>query len=288
MRPPGEGDFRPIVIGDPTDRRLDDYRDLAVPAVRRRMETATAPGFFIAEGLGVVQRLLGSDVAVRSVLATPGRMGSLADAAQRRGVTAYVVEPDVLRRVVGFDLHRGVVAAAERPAPATVAAVAAPATVLAVLEGLNDHENLGAVLRSAAALGVDAVVLDPTCADPFYRRSVRVSMGAAFLVPIARATAWPDDLAALTRLGFRLVALTPTRDAVAIDDPAVLGDGRVAVMLGAEGPGLSTAALDAADAVVRIPMYGEVDSLNVGHAAAIAFHHFAGRVRRSASLSSPQ
>jgi tRNA G18 (ribose-2'-O)-methylase SpoU len=276
------------------------------------VETLDGSGFFIAEGIGVVRRLLGSGVAIRSVLATPSRMGLLTGEIERRRVSAYVVEPEVLRAVVGFDLHRGIVAAADRPAPATVEAVAAQATTLAVLEGRNDHENLGAVLRSAAALGVDGIVLDPTCADPLYRRSVRVSMGAAFLLPIARATSWPGELAVLARLGFRLVALTPDPDTGAIDDLAgddvagdrVAGDrladdpsgdgrgvgtpraGRVAVMLGAEGPGLSPAALAAADVAVRIPMHGDVDSLNVGHAAAIAFHHFAGRARRWASLSS--
>jgi tRNA G18 (ribose-2'-O)-methylase SpoU len=286
------------------------------------VETLDGSGFFIAEGLGVVRRLLGSEVTIRSVLATPSRMGLLTDEIERRRVSAYVVEPEVLRSVVGFDLHRGIVAAADRPAPATVEAVAAQATTLAVLEGLNDHENRGAVLRSAAALGVDGIVLDPTCADPLYRRSVRVSMGAAFLLPIARATSWPGELGVLARLGFRLVALTPDPDTGAIDDLAgddlagddvagddvagdrVAGDrladdpsgdgrgvgtpraGRVAVMLGAEGPGLSPAALAAADVAVRIPMHGDVDSLNVGHAAAIAFHHFAGRARRWASLSS--
>ena len=147
---------------------------------------------------------------------------------------------------------------------------------LAVLEGINDHENLGALFRNAAALGVDAVLLGPGCADPLYRRSVRVSMGHVLRVPFAPLSRWPGDLRVLQAAGFRIVALTPAADAVPLAQAGV-ATGRVAWLLGAEGPGLSAAALGAADLVVRIPMVPEVDSLNVATAAAIAFAG-AGRV----------
>ena len=147
---------------------------------------------------------------------------------------------------------------------------------LAVLEGINDHENLGGLFRNAAALRVDAVLLGPGCADPLYRRSVRVSMGHVLLVPFAPLRRWPADLQVLRAAGFRIVALTPAADATPLAQAGV-ATGRVAWVLGAEGPGLSAAALDAADLVVRIPMVPGVDSLNVATAAAIAFAG-AGRV----------
>ena len=181
----------------------------------------------------------------------------------------YVASPDVLAATVGFNLHRGAVAAADRRPLLAVAEVLAGARCVAVLEGLNDAENLGAIARSARALGVDGLVLDPTCIDPYYRRIVRVSMGEVLLLPIARATRWPGDLDAVRTAGFSLVALTPDPAAESLWDLDV--GGPVALLLGAEGPGLSGSALATADRRVRIPIDPTVDSLNVGHAAAIAF-----------------
>ena len=179
----------------------------------------------------------------------------------------------MLAATVGFDLHRGAVAAADRRPLPTLDDVVAGARTLAVLEGLNDPENLGAVARSARAFGIGGLVLDPRCLDPYYRRTVRVSMGEVLFLPIARAAAWPADLAVLHRAGFETWALTPDPTAEplwSLDVPA-----RVAVMLGAEGPGLSAAARAAATRRVRIPIAAGVDSLNVGHAAAVAFAHLA-------------
>jgi tRNA G18 (ribose-2'-O)-methylase SpoU len=170
---------------------------------------------------------------------------------------------------VGFDLHRGALAAADRPALLDPADLTTHRTI-AVLEGVNDHENLGAIARSGRALGVAALVLDPTCADPYYRRAVRVSMGEMLHLPIGRATRWPGALAELRAAGVTVAALTPAPDAVDIQRwhrP----DGPLAILLGAEGPGLTAAAQHAADVRLRIATDPTVDSLNVGHAAAIAF-----------------
>ena len=255
-----------VSIDDPGDPRLADYLELSDPAGRRRRERDE---LFVAEGATAIRRLLASDHEVRSVLVTPQAYKRLAAELSSLDAPVYVAPKDVLAATVGFDLHRGAVAAARRrPLPDLEAAVAGAARIV-VLEGLNDPENLGAVARSARALGVDAAVLDPTCIDPYYRRTVRVSMGEILFLPTARAADWPGDLDRLRALGFELWALTPAAKATSIWDVPV--PPRVALLLGAEGPGLSPAALGAADRTVRIPIRAEVDSLNVGHAAAVAF-----------------
>ncbi len=256
----------PVTVVDPADPRLADYLELADPAARRRRERDE---LFVVEGVTAIGRLLDSTHRVRSVLVTPRAHARLA--ARLDGVRApvYIASPDVLAATVGFNLHRGAVAAADRVPLRAVAEVLAGARCVAVLEGLNDAENLGAIARSARALGVDGLVLDPTCIDPYYRRIVRVSMGEVLLLPIARATRWPGDLATIRAAGFSLVALTPDPAAESLWDLDV--GGPVALLLGAEGPGLSGAALATADRRVRIPIDPAVDSLNVGHAAAIAF-----------------
>jgi tRNA G18 (ribose-2'-O)-methylase SpoU len=174
--------------------------------------------------------------------------------------------------VVGFHLNRGVLAVADRAAPPDVAALLRRARLVAVLEGVNDHENLGALFRNAAALGVDAVLLGPRCSDPLYRRSVRVSMGHVLRVPFAELPgSWPASLDIVRAAGLRVAALTPAAEAQPLATAALAGQ-RVAVLLGAEGPGLTAEALAAADLRVRIPMATGVDSLNVATAAAVAFH----------------
>ena len=183
----------------------------------------------------------------------------------------------LLAQVAGFDVHRGALAIAERrPLPAT-ATVLERARSVAILEGLNDHENLGAIARSASALGIDALLLDPTCADPLYRRTVRVSMGEILSIPWTRLAPWPAALDDVRTAGFSVVALTPASTADPLTDALDALTGPVALLLGAEGPGLSAGALAAADRHARIPMRSGADSLNVGHAAAIAFHALARR-----------
>ena len=259
----------PVIVDDPGDPRLADYVGLSDAALRRRVELGQ--GVFIAEGELVIRQLLASPYAVRSVLLTPTRHRHLASALAGLDVPVFVAPPPVLRAVAGFNLHRGAVAAAARPAPRDPMTLLARSRTVAVLEGLNDHENVGALFRSAAALGVDAVLLAPGCADPLYRRSVRVSMGAVLRLPFADVSPWPAALADVAGAGFELVALTPHPDAEPVG--AFAPAGAVALLVGSEAQGLSEGALAAAGRHVRIPMRSGVDSLNVAAAAAIAFHH---------------
>jgi tRNA G18 (ribose-2'-O)-methylase SpoU len=254
------------VIDDPDDERLLDYVDLADPAARRRRERNE---LFIAEGLLAVARLLESPHRVRSILVTPKHRDRVAALTGATGVPILVADEEVVARTVGFHFHRGVVASAERLPLPCVADVVARSKRLAVLEGLNDPENLGLIARSARAFAFDGLLLDPTCIDPYYRRTVRVSMGEVLLLGVARFDAWPAGIEALHGAGFETWALTPRADAVNIWDLDV--PPRLAVVLGSEGPGLAPATLAAATRRVRIPIRSEVDSLNVGHAAAIAF-----------------
>jgi tRNA G18 (ribose-2'-O)-methylase SpoU len=255
-----------VPIDDAGDPRIADYVNLRDPSARRRIE---GDEFLIAEGVTVVRRLLRSSLHVRSVLVTPKRLLALGDAVADLDAPVYVADPEVLAATVGFDLHRGAVAAADRPPSLPLEALPTLRTI-AVLEGLNDHENLGAIARSARALGVDAMLLDPTSADPYYRRAVRVSMGEILALPIARASTWPAALSGLRERGVTVAAMTPAPGSVDIDEWQ-RPDAPLAILLGAEGPGLSAAALDAADVRLRIPIAADVDSLNVGHAAAVAF-----------------
>ena len=258
----------PAVIGDAGDPRLADYAELTDAAARRRRERDE---LFVVEGPVALAKLVVSGHRIRSVLATP-KTAARVVAIVGDGAPVFVVTPDVMRATVGFNLHRGIIAAADRRPLPTVselvtAAVegAGESTVrLAVLEGLNDPENLGMVARSARAFGVAGLILDPTCIDPYYRRTVRVSMGEVLLLPVARATSWPGDLGIVHDAGFATWALTPGGD-VSIWDADV--PRRVAMLLGAEGPGLSAAATSR----VSIPIDPAVDSINVGHAASIAF-----------------
>ncbi|MEJ3657001.1 RNA methyltransferase [Actinomycetes bacterium KLBMP 9759] len=257
-------------IDDPADPRVDDYRDLT--AADRRPDRPGGRGLVIAEGVVVVRRLIASPFPVRSVLGVPRRLSELADDLAPLEVPAFALDADTMAKVVGFHLNRGVLAVADRAVQPAAAELAGTAGTLAVLEGVNDHENLGSLFRNAAALGVDGVLLGPRCADPLYRRSVRVSMGHVLRVPFAELPGeWPASLDVLRAGGLRVAALTPAADAVPIGRAGLEGR-RVALLLGAEGPGLTAEALAAADLRVRIPMASGVDSLNVATAAAVAFH----------------
>ncbi|GAA1296242.1 rRNA methyltransferase [Planotetraspora silvatica] len=275
-----------IPVEDAADPRLADYTRLRDVDLRKSLEGAR--GLFLAEGEKVIRRAVAAGHPVRSVLTTAKWLGHLADVIE--GVTVYLVSDEVMEGVTGFQVHRGALASMERLTPPSVADVISGRALaggtepegrgrtprrIVVLEDLVDHGNVGAIFRCAAALGVDAVVLSPRCADPLYRRSVKVSMGAVFAVPYARMADWHDGLAEIRAEGFQLLALTPDRAAVPMDD-VPLGD-RVALMLGSEGDGLSSHWLHEADHPVRIPMSETamdlgVDSLNVVAAAAIACH----------------
>ncbi len=260
-----------IDIIDPADPRVDDFRDLN--SVDRRPDLPGGKGLVIAEGVLVVRRMLASRFAPHAFLGTDRRLAELVDDVAAAPAPFYRASPEVMAEVIGFHLNRGVLAAARRPPECGVADVLAGARTIAVLEGVNDHENLGSIFRNAAGLGVDAVVFGAGCADPLYRRAVRVSMGHALLVPMAKAQRWPADLYRLRDNGFRLLAMTPSPSSgVLAEAMDRLAGEKVAVLVGAEGPGLSEPALRAADARVRIPMSRGTDSLNVATAAALAFY----------------
>lgn len=262
-----------ITVADPADPRLADYRDLRDVQLRTSVEARH--GLFLAEGEKVVRRALAAGYPVRSFLVTPRGRDALADVLAAAAAPAYLVEEELSRRIAGFPVHRGVLASMQRLPLPSVAAVTAGARRLVVCEDIVDHTNVGAIFRCAAGLGVDGVVLSPRCADPLYRRSVKVSMGAVFTVHYARMADWYDGLAELRAAGFQLLALTPDQSAVPMDK-AAFGE-RVALLLGTEGDGLSSRWLSQADQAVRIPMSPRavehgVDSLNVTAAAAIACH----------------
>jgi tRNA G18 (ribose-2'-O)-methylase SpoU len=256
-------------IADADDPRLADYRELRDAAARRRIE---GDEFFIAEGPTSIERLMASGHRVRSVLVSEQKYRRLADLLDPLQAPTYVVDKALLRDIVGFDLHRGAIAAADRRPHPGIDEVLATSRRVAVLEGLNDPENLGAIARSARALGVDALVLDSTCIDPYTRRTVRVSMGEILFVPSCRIAAadWPNAaFADLHDAGFETWAMTPSDDAVdiwSLDVPE-----RLAIVLGAEGPGLDRRTMSSATRRVRLPIRADVDSLNVGNAAAVSF-----------------
>lgn len=258
----------PVRIDAADDARLADYRDLKDAAARRRIE---GDELFVAEGPVAIERMLASGHRPRSVLVSDAKWERMEELLRPVDAPVYVVPVELLRHIVGFDLHRGAIAAADRRPTPDLGDVLASARRVAVVEGLNDPENLGAIARSARALGIDALVLDPTCIDPYTRRTVRVSMGEILFLPACRIApdGWPEAaFDQLGRAGFETWALTPSGDddvwSLAVPD-------RVAVVLGAEGPGLSRRALAAASRRVRLPIHPDVDSLNVGAAAAVAF-----------------
>ena len=265
-----------VPIDDPADERLASYTSMTDAELRASLDAAH--GVFVVEGATALGRLVDSPYAPVSALCSPAKAPAVLDLLADFDVDVYVAASSVLETVTGFSVHRGVLALARRPPAVGVDELLAASRTVAVLEGLNDQTNLGAIARSARALGVDGFVLDPSCADPLYRRTVRVSMGEMLHLPFARAAApptgrpWTDALwPLLTTNGFRALTLTPGATTT-IDGIEMAPDERVAILLGAEGPGLSRAVLDGPVEHVRITMAPGADSLNVGHAAAIAFH----------------
>ena len=258
-----------IRIEDPDDPRLADYRDLTDVSLRRVLEPAG--GLYMAESAKVLVRALDAGHQPRSVLVQEKWLDDVAALlGERDDVPVYVVPAAVAETLTGYAVHRGLLAAMHRPELPSVAAVLAGARRVLVLDDIVDHTNVGAMFRGAAGLGADAVLVGPRCADPLYRRSVRVSMGTVFQVPWTRLPEWAEAGDVLRAEGFRLAALALADDAVSLDDFAADPPDRVALMLGAEGDGLGRRALAAADTIVTIPMAGGVDSLNVAAAAAVA------------------
>ncbi len=260
----------PVVeVDDPDDPRLSDYRSLTDVALRSSIE---APhGLFIAEGALVIERARSAGYSLRSALMTPEWLDRTAHALRGSDAPIYLGSDATLRAVTGFHVHRGALASVQRLPLRPLEEVIASAYRLAVVEDIVNHTNLGAIFRTAAALGVDGVVISPRAADPLYRRSVRVSMGAVFTVPYARAQTWPGVIDDLRAAGYRAIALTPADDAVDLGTLDVGAGERVAVVIGTEGDGLSRETVDRCDLAARIPMSAGIDSLNVATAAGIAF-----------------
>ncbi|TSB22383.1 TrmH family RNA methyltransferase [Streptomyces benahoarensis] len=287
-----------ITVDDPDDPRLRDYTGLTDVELRRRREPAE--GLFIAEGEKVIRRARHAGYEMRSMLLSAKWVDVMRDVIDEVPAPVYAVTPDLAERVTGYHVHRGALASMQRkplPDPASLLAtdrrIAAVEAVddhtdigamspvglqrsagrrVAIFEDIVDHANLGAAFRNAAALGVDAVFLTPRCADPLYRRAVKVSMGAVFHVPWTRLTSWPEEIELFRQDGFVTASLCLDEKSITMDELAARRYEKLALMLGTEGDGLSIEALRAADEWVRIPMAAGVDSLNVAAASAVAFY----------------
>lgn len=277
-----------VEISDPEDPRVVEYTHLTDVALRTRVEPAQ--GLYIAESSNVMRRAVAAGHRPRSFLMAPRWLDSVGDVLTIAGgapdggaVPVYVAPDELLRGITGFHLHRGALASMHRPELRDVSTLLAEARGgagarrVVVLEDIVDHTNVGAAVRSAAALGVDAVLVTPRCADPLYRRAVRVSMGTIFQVPWTRIDPWPGSIDVLRELGFSVAALALGDGAIALDELAARDLEKLALILGTEGDGLSAQTVARADLKVTIPMAGGVDSLNVAAAGAVAF--WATRVR---------
>lgn len=254
------------LITDPADERIADYRALTDVELRTRWEPPH--GLFIAEGELVLRRALRAGYPPKSFLIEAKRHAQIEDL--ERQAPIYGASPEVLEQITGFHVHRGLLASFRRLPLPPASQVLAAARRVVILEDINNHTNLGAIFRGVAALGIDAVLLSPTCADPLYRRSVRVSMGEVFAIPYVTLAPWPDGLKLVRDAGYSILAMTPGPESVALQDLPAAHRQRPALLLGAEGPGLSRSALAAGDVRVRIPMRRGVDSLNVAAATAVA------------------
>ncbi len=276
-----------IPIDDLADPRLADYADQKESSRRAHAHGGTGlpPGLFIAEGELVVRHLIASPYHIRSILLTPTRLETIRDALERvpPGTTVYLVSQQVMNAVVGFNIHRGILAAADQGEPLRAESLLHEAHVVVILEDLVNHDNIGGIFRSTAALAGprSAILLSPRCADPMYRKAIRVSMGHVLRIPFATLRPWPEAIAQVKTAGFQVIALTPDAGAMDIGEVAARLNTaetrpRIALLIGTEGAGLTNAALAAADIRARIPMTPGVDSLNATTAAAIALHRLAG------------
>ncbi|WP_027019906.1 TrmH family RNA methyltransferase [Corynebacterium sputi] len=270
----------PIRIDDPADPRLDDIRDLN--RSDNRPDLPGGKGLVIAEGMLIVPRLLESRFPTRCVVGTESRLLVLKDKHPELlpDVPLYTVTRDTMAAAVGFDMHRGLLAVADRASEKTVDEVVDGAKTLLILEGVGDHENIGSLFRNAAGMDIDGVLFGAACADPLYRRSVRVSMGHVLRLPFAHlpgtTTTWQRSLDGLKEKGFRIVAMTPGEGSVplweAMSDESGAPVEKIAIVVGAEGPGMTEHAMRACDVRARIPMAEGTDSLNVATSAAVGFY----------------
>ncbi|CAI9399013.1 TrmH family RNA methyltransferase [Aestuariimicrobium sp. T2.26MG-19.2B] len=265
-------------LTDPDDPRLADYVSLRDTQLRKSLEAAN--GFYIAEGHKIIRRAIESGHHPRSVVLAPRWIEGLRDVLDPIDVPVHVVTEALAEQVTGFHVHRGALAAIERPTGHDDLAAllhqvqwgAGPRSRIAVLEDLVDHSNVGAAFRSAVALGVDAVVVTPRCADPWYRRSIKVSMGAVFQVPWVRADPWPSGITQLKEAGYFVAGMSLGEGSISLDELVAQDHSRLVMIFGNEGHGLTPATDALIDARVTIPMMGGIDSLNVAASSAVAFY----------------
>jgi tRNA G18 (ribose-2'-O)-methylase SpoU len=257
-----------VPVSDAADPALVDYAGLTDVVLRRLSEPAG--GLYIAESTKVISRALAAGHQPRSLLLQQKWLDELAPLLDGYDIPVFLAEPEVLEQITGFSMHRGALASMHRPVLPSVAELLAGARRVVVLEDIVDHTNVGAIFRAVAGLGADAVLVTPRCADPFYRRSVRVSMGTVLQVPWTRIAEWPDGASQLHDAGFTIAALALDDGAITLDAFAADPPERIALLLGTEGDGLSRGALEGSDLVVTIPMSRGVDSLNVAAASAVA------------------
>lgn len=269
---------RILHVADLQDERLDEY--LRLSEAHLRMRTDLENGLYIAESTKVVQRAINAGHSPRSFLLAQKHLGQLVAEFNRFPDAPIFIGDDAqLQDLVGFHLHRGAMASMNRPAPLDLDEVLAASSRVAILEDIADHTNLGAIIRSASGLGIDAVLLTPKCVDPWYRRSARVSMGTVFDLPWVRLESWPQDIERLRAHGYRMLAMELTENAVPLNEIQLSAGEKAAMILGNEGRGVTDEALAAVDTTVIIPMHRAVDSLNVGAASAIAFWHLCSSPR---------
>lgn len=261
-----------VEITDLSDPRLSDYAHLTDVALKK---SGGEHGLYLAESLLVLQRALRAGHRPRSVLALGASVDEAVAAVGDADIPIFVGAPELLEELTGYLLHRGLIASMHRPALPAVADLLATARRVVVLENVVDPTNVGAIFRSVAAIGADAVLVTPRCSDPFYRRAIRVSMGTVLQVPWTRVGDWPSTRSLLTASNFHVAALALTVDAVPLRDFAANAPERVALVLGTEGEGLTPEAIAAADTIVQIPMRHGIDSLNVAAAAAVAMYGLA-------------
>ncbi|HEV7957373.1 MAG: methyltransferase [Microbacteriaceae bacterium] len=255
------------------DPRLVDYAHQTDVALKKAR--GSEHGLYIAESLLVLQRALAAGHEPRSVLALGASVVDALSALGDHDVPVFSGPPELLEQLTGYLLHRGLIASMHRPALPTPASLLATARRVVILENIADPTNVGAIFRSVGAIGADAVLVTPRCSDPFYRRAIRVSMGTVLQVPWARVGDWPSTKALLAASGFEVAALALTDDALSLREFAATAPAKVALVLGAEGHGLTAEALAAADTVVQIPMRHGIDSLNVAATAAVAMYALA-------------
>jgi tRNA G18 (ribose-2'-O)-methylase SpoU len=263
-------DVNIIPIETLDDERLSFFTHLTDVELRRALEPDS--GLYIAESSKVIERAIRAGHRPRAVITTEKWLPGLESVLAGREVDVFLGDEQTLEGITGFHLHRGALASMERPVQKSVAETIAGAGLVVVLDNIIDHTNVGAIFRSVAGLGADAVLITPDCADPLYRRSVRVSMGTVLQVPWTRIPDWPAGITELQTAGFTVAALALSEDAVSLRDFAASGSDKVAIVFGSEGHGLDTRTIDMCDTVVRIPMGHGVDSLNVAAASAVALY----------------